>query len=55
MLKQISTEARIDIEKLVEGKVFLELWVKVLENWRRDETMLKRFGYRLEKQVGSVH
>jgi GTPase len=44
-LKAIGTTARREIEKLVERKVFLELWVKVLKNWRKDEDALKRLGY----------
>ncbi len=49
MLKKISTGARIDIETLVGTKVYLELWVKVLKNWRRDEDLLRRLGYRMSK------
>jgi GTP-binding protein Era len=49
MLKKISSEARIETERLVGTKVYLELHVKVLKNWRRDENMLRRFGYRLGK------
>jgi GTP-binding protein Era len=49
MLKKISTEARADIEALVGTKVYLELWVKVLKNWRRDEALLRRLGYRMNK------
>ncbi len=49
MLKKISSQARIDIETLVGTKVYLELWVKVLKDWRRDEGMLRRFGYRISK------
>jgi GTPase len=49
MLKKISSEARADIEQLVGTKVYLELWVKVLKNWRRDETVLKRLGYKIGK------
>ncbi len=47
MLKRIGSQARPEIEELVGGKVYLELWVKVLPNWRQDETMLKRLGYRI--------
>jgi GTP-binding protein Era len=36
LLKKIGTEARLEIEKLIERKVFLELWVKVIEGWTRD-------------------
>lgn len=44
-IKRLGSEARKDIELFLERKVFLELTVKVRENWRDDETMLKRFGY----------
>ncbi|WP_092437122.1 GTPase Era [Williamwhitmania taraxaci] len=45
MLKRIGTKARHDIEAFVDKKVFLSLQVKVLENWRDSDLMLKRFGY----------
>lgn len=45
MLKKVGTEARIDIEKFLEKKTFLELHVKVNKNWRESDTQLKRFGY----------
>ncbi len=45
MLKMIGTQAREDIEKMVENKVFLELFVKVTKNWRKDKNALKEFGY----------
>jgi GTP-binding protein Era len=44
-LRQIGAAARQEIEALVEGKVFLELWVKVEPRWRRNEHHLRRFGY----------
>lgn len=44
-LKQISTEARIDMEKLFGGKVYLEVWVKVKSGWADDERALKSLGY----------
>ena len=44
-LRQIGTAARKEIEKMLEGKVFLELWVKVQPKWRRDENSLRRLGY----------
>jgi GTP-binding protein Era len=44
-IKKLGTEARLAIEKFLEKKVFLELFVKVKENWRDDELMLKRLGY----------
>lgn len=49
MLKTISSAARQEIETFVDSKVFLEVWVKVLENWRESEKALRRFGYRIEK------
>ncbi len=45
MLKQIGTRARIDIERLLGTKVFLELFVKVVKDWTKDKRLLKEFGY----------
>jgi GTP-binding protein Era len=45
MLKRVGTEARLDLEKFLDKKVFLELYVKVDPEWRNDERKLKRFGY----------
>ncbi|MBN2898635.1 MAG: GTPase Era [Clostridia bacterium] len=45
-LKGIGKSSREDIERLLGSRVFLELWVKVREGWRDDESMLKGFGYR---------
>ncbi len=45
LLKKIGKAARIEIEKVLEGPVYLDLWVKVAKNWRKDPAMLKRFGY----------
>lgn len=45
-IKQIGQAAREDIERLLGKKVFLRLWVKTLEHWRRDERTLKRLGYK---------
>ena len=44
-LKQISTEARQDMEKLFGGKIWLETWVKVRGGWADDERALKSLGY----------
>jgi len=44
-LKQISSEARQDMEKLFDGKVFLETWVKVKGGWADDARALKSLGY----------
>ena len=43
-LKEIGSAARADIEKLVGGKVFLELWVKVKQSWADDRRTLDRLG-----------
>jgi len=45
MLKSIGTAARIDIERLLNTKVFLELWVKVKRDWRDDKRTLEELGY----------
>jgi GTP-binding protein Era len=44
-LKQIGTQARIDMEKLFGGKVFLELWVQVKSGWADSPKSLKNLGY----------
>jgi GTP-binding protein Era len=44
-LKALGTAARQEIEKMLDQKVFLELWVKVLKNWRKDGEFMKRLGY----------
>jgi GTP-binding protein Era len=44
-LKRIGTEARMELEKLWGGKVFLELWVKVRSGWADDEARVRSFGY----------
>ena len=44
-LKRVGTEARKDLQKFFEKKVFLDLYVKVNKNWRNDSKQLKRFGY----------
>ncbi|MBR2068846.1 MAG: GTPase Era [Candidatus Gastranaerophilales bacterium] len=45
MLKKIGTGARIELEKITQKKIFLELFVKVQKNWLKDKKMLKEFGY----------
>ncbi|MDH5360024.1 MAG: GTPase Era [Gammaproteobacteria bacterium] len=45
MLKSIGKDARIDMERLFDAKVFLELWVKVKEGWSDDERALRSLGY----------
>jgi GTP-binding protein Era len=49
MLKTISQQARVELETFVGTKVYLELWVKVLKNWRKDDNLLRRLGYRIGK------
>jgi GTP-binding protein Era len=44
-LKRIGTEARTELERLTDGKVFLELWVKVRSGWADDDQRLKSYGY----------
>ena len=48
MLKKIGSAARFEIERLLESKVTLKLWVKVRKEWRDSELMMKNFGYRKE-------
>ncbi len=45
MIKKLGTEARIEVEKFLGQKVFLELFVKVKPNWRENELQLKEYGY----------
>jgi GTP-binding protein Era len=45
MIKKVGTYARQDIEEFIDGKVFLELFVKVIPDWRAKKNHLKRFGY----------
>ena len=44
-LKRIGSEARQELEKLLDAKVFLELWVKVRSGWADDEAHLRSYGY----------
>lgn len=48
MIKQISTKSRQAIERLINAKVNLQLYVKVKQNWRNDERALKDFGLTIE-------
>ncbi|MBI3333564.1 MAG: GTPase Era [Candidatus Omnitrophica bacterium] len=45
LLKRIGRAARKEIEDLIEGPAYLDLWVKVQRNWRKDPAVLKRLGY----------
>jgi len=45
MLKRIGQKARIDCEKILGTKVFLEIWVKIKEDWRNSDFLIKNFGF----------
>lgn len=45
MLREIGKQARLDMEKLLGARVFLELWVRIQKKWRKDPRALKEFGY----------
>src|SRR5919206_527778 len=49
-IREIGRVARQKIEELVGAPVYLDLWVKVLANWRRDVRSLKRFGYKVPEE-----
>jgi GTP-binding protein Era len=44
-MKEIASSARVDMERLFGGQVFLEVWVRVTKGWADDEAKLRRFGY----------
>jgi GTP-binding protein Era len=44
-IKRIGMEARVELEKLMDAKVFLEMWVKVRSGWADDEARVRSFGY----------
>jgi GTPase len=44
-LKKIGTEARIEMERMFGGKVYLELWVRVKKGWADDNALLRQYGY----------
>lgn len=48
MIKKIGTSARIEIEKFLDKKVHLELWVKVKDDWRNNEAQIRNFGFKSE-------
>ncbi len=50
MLKKIGTQSRIDMEKLLDTKVNLKLWVKVKKDWRDSEFLLKNYGYQRDER-----
>lgn len=45
MLKKIGSLARTDIEKMLDKKVYLQLWVKVKTDWRNNNSLIKNFGF----------
>ena len=45
MLREIGKQARGDIERMLDAKVYLELWVKVKEGWRNTQYQMRNFGY----------
>ncbi|MCB0135721.1 MAG: KH domain-containing protein, partial [Caldilineaceae bacterium] len=49
MIKRIGQNARPEIEELVGTKVYLELWVKVWERWRKRQNLLRQLGYAVER------
>ncbi len=50
MIKRIGTSSRINIERLVGCKVYLELFVKVREDWKNNDTLLRSYGFRSEEE-----
>ena len=48
-IREIGRTARGKVEKFVGASVYLDLWVKVLPNWRKSDRALRRFGYRLHE------
>ncbi len=48
-LKKISQYARQDIEAFLQSKVYIRLWVKVKEEWRDNQSLLKELGYKKMK------
>ena len=49
LLKAVGTDARKDIETLLEKKIYLNLWVKVKDKWRKKKPFLKEMGYNLDE------
>lgn len=45
MLKKIGSAARYEIERLLDAKINLKLWVKVKKDWRDSDFLIKNFGY----------
>jgi GTP-binding protein Era len=49
MLKKISSQARADCERFMGAKVYLQTWIKVKENWRDSDFLIRNFGYRRDQ------
>ncbi|HEX6631172.1 MAG TPA: GTPase Era [Gemmatimonadaceae bacterium] len=49
-IRELGRASRIKLEELVGAPVYLDLWVKVLPNWRRKPTIMQRFGYRISEE-----
>jgi GTP-binding protein Era len=49
-IRELGRAARAKIERFIGGAVYLDLWVKVLANWRRNARALERFGYRMPQE-----
>lgn len=52
-IREIGKAARIKVEAFVGASVYLDLWVKVLPNWRKSDSAIRRFGYRLHDDPSS--
>ena len=52
-IREIGKAARIKVEAFVGASVYLDLWVKVLPNWRKSDSAIRRFGYRLHDDHSS--
>ena len=53
ILKQVGSEARKDLEELVDSKVFLELFVKTSSHWREDYSHARRHGIRFQRSINT--
>ena len=51
MLKRIGTLSRVDCEKMLDAKVYLELWVKVKQDWRNSESLMRELGIKNENKT----
>ncbi|MFN8528213.1 MAG: GTPase Era [Anaerolineae bacterium] len=49
MIKRIGMEARTELQSITESRIYLDLRVKVLKDWRKDDKLMSRLGYRLPK------